>query len=374
MVAPVATPMLVQAPFNPKMMAAFSQANAAMAPQAQAYPAAALAAGITGLTAVQPQPQASNEDGQPAFYPGVMPAPTNQQQQQHGQMTSEQADYSAYGAPPPKKRKKNGNKKKKTGAQGGNGPHGGHGGHGSSRSPQIRVQKKPRLSSGNPAFYDFNSPTDLESSGTLHKWKYPWLYANRPNDDDEEEEGETEVNIRFFNNFSRMGPFGNIGRVGGTATLFVSLAFLIISNISLAFTVVAHGVSAFLRNSSAQPNQQGNYPDRNRKREHTLSPQQSRVERPKRRFFRSRATPIITALETTTSTTTTTPSPPITTTTTSTTPTPSTTFQEPTQANATLTTTSTSPRPITTTIPTTHNSNLTLDQRIKLFGEQWMDE
>lgn len=151
--------------------------------------------------------------------------------------------------------------------------HGVNGPSGHSKQPQIRVAKRPRAGTGNPGFYDVNSQNDLEPSATFHKWKYPWLYgpnagAFRPGDEDEEEEGETEVNIRFFNNFSRMGPFGQLTRAGGTATLVVSLAFLIISNISLAATVIAHGISSFLRNHGS--------PDRTktivRKRETTAMP------------------------------------------------------------------------------------------------------
>lgn len=122
------------------------------------------------------------------------------------------------------------------------------------KNPSLKVNKRPRNAYGqqpssqasnvNPAFYNYNSNTDLQPSATFHKWKYPWLY--RP-DDEDEEEGETEVNIRFFNNFSRMGPFGTVARAGGGATLVVSLIFLILSNFSLAATVIAHGVSSFLR-------------------------------------------------------------------------------------------------------------------------------
>lgn len=178
------------------------------------------------------------------------------------QADSQPPDYYPMASQPAKKRKKN--KKRKNGSGG------------SPRGPQIRVQKRPKSGGMNPAFYDFDTQNDLHPSATFNKWKYPWLYrppyvgnGNDPFDDDEEE-GETEVNIRFFNNFSRMGPFGGLSRVGGTATLVVSLAFLIISNVSLAATVIAHGLSSLLRNLSQNP-------ERNRltsrKRETTPSPQ-----------------------------------------------------------------------------------------------------
>lgn len=206
-------------------------------------------------------------------------------------------NYQQYDQPPNRKRKKN--KKRKSG----------------SKQPQIRVAKKPRTGSGNPGFYDANSQNDLEPSATFHKWKYPWLYGPnagfRP-DDDEEEEGETEVNIRFFNNFSRMGPFGQLTRAGGTATLVVSLAFLIISNISLAATVIAHGISSFLRNHGA--------PDRTknvvRKRETTNQPDPQKALKVLNLFshsnlgslrFRAKTSSTTTTTTTTTSTTTTAP-------------------------------------------------------------------
>lgn len=120
-----------------------------------------------------------------------------------------------------------------------------------SKNPVIRVQKRPRQQ-----FYEHNSPNDLQSSATLHKWKYPWLYRPPYDDDDDEEEGETEINLRFFNNFSRMGPLGGIARSAAPATFIISLAFLILSNISLAATVIVHGVSSFLRNLNAFQQQQ----------------------------------------------------------------------------------------------------------------------
>lgn len=114
------------------------------------------------------------------------------------------------------------------------------------KGPLIRVQKKPRLSHNGQSFYDINSPTDMQPSATFHKYKYPWLY----NDEDDEEEGETEINLRFFNNFSRMGPLGGVARTVAPATFIVSLGFLILSNISLAATVIIHGISQFLKNFS----------------------------------------------------------------------------------------------------------------------------
>jgi hypothetical protein len=116
-----------------------------------------------------------------------------------------------------------------------------------SRNPVVRVQKRPRQQ-----FYEHNSPNDLEPSATFHKWKYPWLYRPPYDDDEDEEEGETEINLRFFNNFSRMGPLGGIARSAAPATFIISLAFLILSNISLAATVIVHGISSFLRNMSPQ--------------------------------------------------------------------------------------------------------------------------
>jgi len=110
--------------------------------------------------------------------------------------------------------------------------------------PVVRVQKRPRQSSGPAKFHQHNSPTDLQTAGTIHKWKYPWLYQ----DDEDEEEGETEINLRFFNNFSRMGPFGGLARSIAPASIFVSVVFLILSNISLAATIIVHGVAALLRN------------------------------------------------------------------------------------------------------------------------------
>lgn len=137
----------------------------------------------------------------------------------------------AYGAPPRKRPKKKGKRPNK---------------YDGSKGPIVRVQKRPRVSHNGQQFYDMNSPNDMQPSATLHKWKYPWLY----NDDDDEEEGETEINLRFFNNFSRMGPLGGLARSVAPATFIVSLAFLILSNISLAATVIVHGISSFLRNFS----------------------------------------------------------------------------------------------------------------------------
>lgn len=119
----------------------------------------------------------------------------------------------------------------------------------SNKRPQVRVSKRPRAgSASNQAYHDIDSPNDLQTSATLHKWKYPWLYRPPFDYDDDEEEGETEVNIRFFNNFSRLGPLGGLARSAGPATLVVSLIFLLLSNISLAATVIVHGISSFLRN------------------------------------------------------------------------------------------------------------------------------
>lgn len=119
---------------------------------------------------------------------------------------------------------------------------------GSPRSPQIKMQKRPRGNS-RQQMHETDSQQDLQPSATFHKYKYPWY---RP-DDEDEEEGETELNIRFFNNFSRMGPLGGLARVGGTATVIMSLVFLIVSNFSLAATVIAHGIAGIMRNLGQGP-------------------------------------------------------------------------------------------------------------------------
>ena len=120
-------------------------------------------------------------------------------------------------------------------------------------NPLVRVQKKARQRGGGGGggqrgqkFREHNASTDLQPAATLHKLKHPWLYQ----DDEEEEDGETEINLRFFNNFSRMGPFGGVGRVVGPASMFASIGFLILSNISLAATIIVHGIAALLRNMS----------------------------------------------------------------------------------------------------------------------------
>ena len=118
----------------------------------------------------------------------------------------------------------------------------------SQKSPVVKVQKRPRVSHNGQTFYD--TPNELQPSATFHKWKYPWLYRPPWDEDDDEEEGETEINLRFFNNFSRMGPLGGVARMAAPATLIVSLAFLILSNVSLAATVIVHGVSSVLRSLS----------------------------------------------------------------------------------------------------------------------------
>lgn len=126
------------------------------------------------------------------------------------------------------------------------------------KSPTVRIAKRPRAGP-QQQFYEHNSPTDLQPSATFHRWKYPWLY--RPYDDDEdEEEGETEINLRFFNNFSRMGPFQGIARSAAPVTFIISLVFLILSNVSLAATVIVHGISTFLRSLSSQQQQVGSSP------------------------------------------------------------------------------------------------------------------
>lgn len=114
-----------------------------------------------------------------------------------------------------------------------------------SSRPIIQVNRSPYLADSS-RLHEINSPHDLQSSSTFHKFK-PGYY------DDDEEEGETEVNIRFFNNFSRMGPFAGVARTGGAVALVVSLAFLILSNVSLATTLIAHGIYNYLRNTSDEP-------------------------------------------------------------------------------------------------------------------------
>lgn len=115
-----------------------------------------------------------------------------------------------------------------------------------SSRPLIHVKKNPLASESN-RMHEVSSPNDLQPSSTFHKWKRPFY------DEDEGEEGETEVNIRFFNNFSRMGPFAGIARTSGAVALVVSLAFLVISNVSLATTLIAHGIYNLLRNQSDDP-------------------------------------------------------------------------------------------------------------------------
>lgn len=120
------------------------------------------------------------------------------------------------------------------------------------RRPEVKVRKRPRVSIGNRPYRYEVAPSsqgskDLQPSETFHKWKYakyPWL---RPDYEDDEEEGETEINLRFFNNFSRAGPFAGVARVAAPTALVASLAFLILSNISLAATIIVHVISTFLR-------------------------------------------------------------------------------------------------------------------------------
>lgn len=117
------------------------------------------------------------------------------------------------------------------------------------KSPIVRYATKKPRAGAQQQFYEHNSPTDLQPSATFHKWKYPWLYRP-PDDDEDEEEGETEINLRFFNNFSRMGPFQGLARTAAPATFIISFIFLILSNVSLAFTIIVHGISSFLRSIS----------------------------------------------------------------------------------------------------------------------------
>lgn len=107
--------------------------------------------------------------------------------------------------------------------------------------PQMYIN--PKQSAPGAGFYDINSGHDLQPAQTFHKYRRPYN-----EDDEEEQEGETEFNVRFFNNFSRLGPMSRLARYGGGFALFVSLAFLVLSNVSLAATLIAHGVDSFLRN------------------------------------------------------------------------------------------------------------------------------
>lgn len=115
-----------------------------------------------------------------------------------------------------------------------------------SSRPLIQVNRNPYMSDGSQ-LHEINSHQDLQTSPTFLKWKRPFY------DEDDGEEGETEVNIRFFNNFSRMGPLSGIARAGGAVALVASLAFLILSNVSLATTLIAHGIYNFLKNTSDDP-------------------------------------------------------------------------------------------------------------------------
>lgn len=104
--------------------------------------------------------------------------------------------------------------------------------------------------------------TDLQPADTFIKYKYPYP---PPFDEDDEDSGETEVNIRLFNNFSRVGALTPFARGGVSALLVMSFAFLVISNISLAATVIAYALSS-LRNSRFNQQQQQQYSHSNNNR------------------------------------------------------------------------------------------------------------
>lgn len=134
--------------------------------------------------------------------------------------------------------------------------------HDNSRT-RGRTGPKSRQKHRNPAnrnhlnqqFYDHDSPMDLQTSATfpLIKYKYPYPPYRRPFDDydDDEEEEETEINVRHYN--SRLGQQG-LTRIGSMTTICVSIAFLIISNLSLAMSLIAHSASAFIRHFGIEPN------------------------------------------------------------------------------------------------------------------------
>lgn len=88
-----------------------------------------------------------------------------------------------------------------------------------------------------------NSPTDLQSANTVHHVKQ--LIGEDDDDDD-----EADVNVRLLTRASR---------ATSPASLLISLAFLILSNVSLAATVIAHGISAILHPPYDQFNQSHDY-------------------------------------------------------------------------------------------------------------------
>lgn len=95
----------------------------------------------------------------------------------------------------------------------------------------VRKRKKGKKVKLSPA-------TDLEASNTIHHLSH--LYGDEDDDDDDDDDGtDVNVNLRGFR-------VSRSGRQPNTASLLVSLAFLLLSNVSLAATVIAHGISALL--------------------------------------------------------------------------------------------------------------------------------
>lgn len=219
------------------------QVGATMSPQNQPLGLSSVSSGLANPYSM-PQQSYRPATGQHLSSPMTGFAPISQQQNQihqqqplqpngyrHGEEQVQESPAEWYGPPPlPSGGRRMKNKSKRA--------------RGSPRRPQVKLQKRPRSSLAGQAMHEVDSPHDHQPSATFHKYKYPWY---RP-DDEDEEEGETELNIRFFNNFSRMGPLGGIARAGGAATVIMSLVFLIVSNFSLAATVIAHGIAGILRN------------------------------------------------------------------------------------------------------------------------------
>lgn len=204
----------------------------------------------------------------------------------------------------------------------------------------LRKSTKPSLTRPlKSRFHEIHSSQDLMPLDTFRKFRRP-LAANQ--DDEEEEDGETELNLRFFNNFSRMGPFSGLQKSGGVLALVISLAFLILSNVSLATTLIAHGIYNYLRQSNDEPSLDSN---RRLFRPWTKFLPAKRPSQVHKNSHGSNTVAAATKIEPT--------------------------MQYQPSSSSPITTTS-APPPPTTTVTTLAPNKTLLDQKIESYGDNWL--
>lgn len=108
----------------------------------------------------------------------------------------------------------------------------------SKKKAHSQRKRKPKIIKlSNSQLID--SSSDLQPANTVHHVKQ--LLGQ----DDDDEDDDADVNVRLLTRASR---------ATSPASMLISLAFLILSNVSLAATVIAHGISAFLNPQFNQSN------------------------------------------------------------------------------------------------------------------------